>query len=171
MTVRACLFSLALALSVAAQASPPVSGALPEQELARILRLAEATDQRWNERDAEGLAALYRNDASLAISSQEGVFEGRERIAGYFSRSFAAMAPTLRHTTSVDRLTVLDADHVLADTSVLLDRRLDSGDYQPVRHFSTLTVVSREQGQWKLQVVRAHALTSPAATAPAAVQR
>lgn len=171
MTVRACLLSFALLVSAAVHASPPVSGELPATELERILRLAEATDQRWNERDAEGLAALYRDDASLAISSQEGVFDSRERIAGYFSRSFAAMAPTLRHTTSVDRLTVLDADHVLADTSVLLDRRLDSGDYQPVRHFSTLTVVSREQGEWKLQVVRAHALNAPAASAPAAGQR
>lgn len=117
--------------------------------------LAGAADAAWNARDYKGLSAMYVEDGTLQVSGT--AVEGVGAIHEYFRKSFARLDPAMRHITQVTGLHPQSNDVVLADTLVRLVRQDAQGE-QTVREFSTVTVVVRRDGQWKLSGVRAYPL-------------
>jgi uncharacterized protein (TIGR02246 family) len=161
----------AAALTLALVAAPATAaewiGTLPEADMRAAEAAAVEADANWNKRSADGLAAMYAQDATLVVGSGGPLLQGRDAVRSYFTTSFARTPPAMRHTTVVDRLVVLAPDLVLADTRVELDEAAGNGTLKRVRDFNTLTVLSRHGGQWQLQTVRAY-LAPPAKPKPTA---
>lgn len=139
-------------------------GQLPEAEMRAVEAAATQADANWNARDAAGLSAMYTGDATLVVGGTE-VLRGREAVLAYFTRSFARTPASMRHTTLVDRMIVLAPDLVWADTRVALDDAGASGQLTRVRDFNTLTLLRKQDSQWKLHTVRAYPVPVAATTA------
>lgn len=139
-------------------------GQLPEAEMHAVEAAATQADANWNARDAAGLSAMYTDDATLVVGDTDAL-RGREAVLAYFTRSFARTPASMRHTTMVDRMIVLAPDLVWADTRVALDDAGASGQPTRVRDFNTLTLLRKQDGQWKLHTVRAYPVPAAATTA------
>jgi uncharacterized protein (TIGR02246 family) len=157
--------ALALALIAAPASAVDLVGPLSAADQQDVQATATAADANWNAHDAEGIAAMYADDATLVVGGRGPALQGRNEVLGYFTASFARTPATLRHTTTVDRLVVLAPDLVLADTRVALDDTRVDGSLQRVRDFNTVTVLVRQGDAWKFQTVRAYPV--PPAAAPA----
>ncbi|GMV29997.1 MAG: hypothetical protein AMXMBFR59_21220 [Rhodanobacteraceae bacterium] len=123
--------------------------------------LVVRSDAAWNERDAAALADLYAGDATLRVGSREQTLIGAAAIRDYFSESLARTPPDLRHETTLIGLHVLDADVVIADTTVELISPAPDGSRHVVRRFTTPTIVVRSGREWKLGAVRAQVIPEP----------
>lgn len=158
-------FSLALVAALAAATLESRAADLADREMRALRALATEADARWDRRDAEGLAALYADAATLQVAGGRTV-EGHEGIHGYFVDSFAGMDPSLRHVTRLVGLREVAPGVVFADGQVRLERIEPDGSRALVRYFVNHTLVVREGDRWKLKAVRAH--PRPTAEAPPA---
>jgi uncharacterized protein (TIGR02246 family) len=165
------MLRLAAALAFSLLATPALAvevvGQLSEADRLQVEAAAIAADANWNSRNADGLAAMYTDDATLLIGGRGPALTGPEAVQAYFTTSFARTPPSMHHTTLVDRIVVLAPDLVLADTRVALDEAAPDGSLRRVRDFNTVTVLGRRNGEWKFQSVRAYPVAATAAASTA----
>ncbi len=148
-TFARTLASLTLVLGLAV-----ATAAADSAELDALNKFAKQSDTVWNERDAAALAGLYAPDASLVIATRDVNLEGRDAIQDYFTLSFARVPTDFRHLTKPVKVTYLGDHYVLVDNAVTLYREAD-GPEKPVTRFFTLTLLSRHDGGYSMQAVRA----------------
>lgn len=139
-----------LLLSSTAFAQPPSPADAEE-----LMQVARDADARWNARDAEGMAALYDEQASMRFHGRDVAIESRAAVREYFTASFAQLEPGLVHRSDVLQLTLQSDDVVLADNAVRVMRPGADGSNTTLREFSTITVLARQSdGSWKIRGIR-----------------
>jgi uncharacterized protein (TIGR02246 family) len=139
-----------LLLSSTAFAQPPSPA-----DVQKLMQVALDADARWNARDAEGMAALYDEQASMRFQGREATIESRAAVREYFTASFAQLEPGLVHRSDVLQLTMQSDDVVLADNAVRVLRPAADGGSTTLREFSTVTVLARQaDGSWKIRGIR-----------------
>lgn len=161
---RSVLSTCALVLMAALPAlaaDPPEAGRVRAacEDLPALQQLADVLDADWNERDADGLAAHYREDAVLALEPSGARAVGRPAVHAYFARSLGALPPDLRHRTVVRQAQALEGGLCLTDSEVAIEREGAAGEgRQRLGDFRTYTLLGRDGSGWKLVAVRAVAI-------------
>ena len=116
--------------------------------------LAAQFDAAWNARDANALAALFSADGDMQYWTGKRI-AGRQQIQlAYSSEIFASMSTDMRHTTVLDRFTLLRPDVAIGDGSVKIQGTI--GPDQPALDLNLLfTAVSvLEEGEWRIAAIR-----------------
>ncbi len=134
---------------------------VPAAERQVLEALAKESDAYWNAADANRLAAMFADDADLRLGSGPHAL-GREGVLAYFSRSFAAREPHLRHTTELTALNEVAPGVVVADGQVRLERVGPDGEPVLLRRFVNHTVLVKEDGTWRFKAIRAHVIPADA---------
>jgi len=137
-----------------AMACQPQEAGLPTVDVAAVRTAIEGENAKWSQaylaKDAAALAALYTEDAILAMPNAPRV-NGREAIAAAYGAVFAQVSPTTNDVT-VDRIEVAqsgDFAYVVGTyggTSTMADgsSSADTGKY--------VAVFKNVNGQWMLAV-------------------
>ena len=140
-----------------------MAGAAPPQVNDRValLKVAADNDAAWNTKDWATIADQFAADGSVRVAPSPQVESGRQAIARFFQRSFAARPDGLRHVTAVRRMEMVSKDLALADGHVRIERHA-GGQVQLLNEFSTTSLLVRSGGEWKIHSVRAHPAPSRA---------
>ena len=137
-----------------AAACQPQQAAMPTVDAAAVRTAIEGENAKWTQaylaKDAAALAALYTDDAILAMPNAPRV-TGREAIAAAYAAVFTQASPTTNDVT-IDRLEVAqsgDFAYVVGTyggTSTMADgsSMADTGKYT--------AVLKNVNGQWMLAV-------------------
>jgi len=119
--------------------------------------LAAEADRAWDAKDADAMAALYAEDASLLFVPRYAKVEGREAIRRQFTAAFAGRQGNMRHVTTVGDLVFSGADTVFSDSYVRVEQVKPDGTTTLARWFVNHSMAVRgEDGAWRLKAVRAH---------------
>ena len=159
--MKKLLFGLLVSSASLSQAAPP-----PAKDQAALLQVAADNDAAWNAKDWATIADQFAADGSIRVSPSPQVESGREAIARFFQRSFAARPDGLRHVTAVRRMELVSNDLALADGHVRIEKH-DGTEVQLLGEFSTISLLVRSGKDWKIHSVRAHPLPAPSRTGAA----
>jgi uncharacterized protein (TIGR02246 family) len=160
MTDMATLMKIAALAAIVAAA--PATAAAPSQEERRALEmLASRTDTAWNARDAAAMSGYYSADGNLKLSGMAKPLEGRAAIRNFMDRAFAQRQGEMRHVTVLRSADLVGPNIAFTDSDVRVERRNPDGSHTLLRTFENHAVVVRENGDWRLHAVRAHALPDP----------
>jgi uncharacterized protein (TIGR02246 family) len=141
----------AWALAAAAQAAP----AGPEDESA-LRALAASVDGAWDRKDINMMAASYSEEATLLVGGASQLQQGRPAVQAYFQKTFAQRAGVMRHVSEFRSIDMLGPDLAVTDIRVRVEAEQPDGSWKEVRRFDNLSMAVRENGAWKLRVVRAY---------------
>ena len=144
-----------------AAAGPALAIEPTAADAAALTALAAAADADWNEKDVAGMAAHYTADASLGTNGLPAPVTGAEAIRAVFTRGFAGRQAVERHVTEVERIEMITPDLALTEGAVVVERQEAAG-WRPVRRFRNIALSARTPAGWKLRMVRATLLPSPA---------
>jgi uncharacterized protein (TIGR02246 family) len=117
--------------------------------------LVSRFDAAWNERDADGLAALFSEDADFQFYYGHLV-RGREKIRKYYQdKVFPYLEEGLRHVTRKYQVRVLTEGAILGTGRVdLVEVDGEGREVRVQRRVRVTTVVVREGDEWKFAAVR-----------------
>jgi ketosteroid isomerase-like protein len=147
-----CAFVAVLLLAAPMPVSAaPVSGA----DRRALEGLAAANDAAWNAKDVPAMAGQYTADGSVRVSPQLPVVAGNGPVSKFFGEAFARRQGVFRHITTLDHVEAVAPDMALADAGVRVEKQEADGSWSLVRSFRNISLVVRENGQWKLRSVRA----------------
>lgn len=156
------LLAVLLLFAVPAMAQTAKTSGISPEDAAAILRLAEAGDAFWNEKDAAGLSTLYTEDAHNWMVGTEMNLRGRASIAAFFTSSFAQRAPGLRHRTVVTEIQLVAPGVVAADGEVFVERVVEGEPPRVLRRFTMNSVAVKGADGWRLRINRVHPVPAPA---------
>jgi uncharacterized protein (TIGR02246 family) len=145
-----CAWVLAAAAAQAAPASADDESALRT--------LAASVDGAWDRKDINLMAASYSEDATLLVGGAGQLQQGRPAVQAYFQKTFAQRAGVMRHVSELRGIDMLGPDLAVTDIRVRVEARQPDGGWKEVRRFDNLSMAVRENGSWKLRVVRAYPL-------------
>ena len=141
----------AWALAAAAQAAP----AGPEDESA-LRALAASVDGAWDRKDIDRMTASYSEEATLLVGGASLLQQGRPAVQAYFQKTFAQRAGVMRHVSELRGIDMLGPDLAVTDIRVRVEAEQPDGGWKEVRRFDNISMAVRENGAWKLRVVRAY---------------
>lgn len=144
----------------------PTGLSVSSADQAALHAVADRSDRVWNEKDTDGMAAIYAQDGMLRLAG-EAPLVGRASMRDYFAQAFARRPPGFRHVTRITHFQALTPDLVLTDGDVSVDQQQADGSWTVMRRFRTNSVAVRRENGWELLAVRAIPLASPPPT-PAA---
>jgi len=121
-----------------------------------VRRLWSTLDAIWNERDAERFSELFTTDASWVFVDRGDSMVGRTAIHARFAEQFPALAPELRHRTTVRTVRAVGPDVRAVDAEVEILRDGPGGSVEPtvLRRFAVTAVMPRTQDGWRIAVLR-----------------
>ncbi|HYF23547.1 MAG TPA: SgcJ/EcaC family oxidoreductase [Caulobacteraceae bacterium] len=148
---------LLAALTAAAVVATAPAYAQSQADREALRALAAEADRAWNVKDADAMAALYAQDASLLFVPRYAKVEGRDAIRAQFQTAFAGRQGNMRHVTTVGDLVFSGPDAVFSDSYVRVEQVNPDGTATLVRWFVNHSLAVRgEDGVWRLKAVRAH---------------
>lgn len=134
-------------------------------DVAAIVRLAEAGDEAWNQKDAVALSRLFTEDAHNWMVGSEMNLRDREEIAAFFTANFEQRGPGLRHRTVVKELQLVASGVVVADGEVFVERVAEGQAPVVLRRFTMSSVAVNGPEGWRLRIDRVHLQPTPAPAA------
>lgn len=131
----------------------PASGATDDET---VRRLWSTLDAIWNERDAERFSELFTTDASWVFVDRGDSMVGRTAIHARFAEQFPALAPELRHRTTVRAVRAVGPGVRAVDAEVEILRDGSGGSVEPtvLRRFAVTAVMPRTIDGWRIAVLR-----------------
>jgi len=125
---------------------------------AAAVALWEAIDNAWNGRDARRFSTLFSEDALMVFHDREQVLAGQDAIQEEFTQRFPAIAAPYEHRSEVERVRAVAHGVLVVDGTVEVLR--DAGPEAPApelfRSFRVLSVLVREEGEWRFREMRIH---------------
>lgn len=131
----------------------PGSGATDDE----AVRLLWSTlDAIWNERDVERFSELFTADASWVFVDRGDSMVGHAAIHARFAEQFPALAPELRHRTTVRAVRAVGPDIRAVDAEVEILRDGSGGSVEPtvLSRFAVTAVMPRTTDGWRIAVLR-----------------
>ncbi|MEM6945826.1 MAG: SgcJ/EcaC family oxidoreductase [Pseudomonadota bacterium] len=142
-SIKTALFTLwATALAAGAALS---GGHADAEKIADVLRSYESF---VNESNADGLGALYTQDAVL-MPDRFDVFEGADAITGFYAVAFSALTLDLVFEIDPDDI-VVDGDTAYATTTSAGTRFIKEANQTVPEVNRELWVFERVDGAWKI---------------------
>jgi uncharacterized protein (TIGR02246 family) len=113
-------------------------------------------DRHWNARDPDAFTALFSREASFVFVDRRESLEGRDEILERFSVQFSAMAPDLRHRTSLLELRSIAHGVIAVDGTVQVLRSAaeEGQESEVVLDFAIFGVMARGDEGWEIRVLR-----------------
>jgi ketosteroid isomerase-like protein len=136
-------------------AAPALSATVAVSDRAALERLKDANDDAWNRRDAATITSQYVPSATVRVAPGADLVAGRDAIGRFFAAAFARRQGEFRHVTSLAHIEPLDESTVLSEGDVRVEKLESNGDWALVRRFRTISIAVRDNGSWKLRLVRA----------------
>ncbi len=141
----------AWALAATTHASP-----VPPEDERALRALAASVDAAWDRKDINLMAGSYSEDATLLVGGTSSLQLGQPAVQAYFQKSFAQRAGEMRHVSEFRNIDMLGPDLAVTDIRVRVEAEQPDGSWKEVRRFDNLSMAVRENGAWKLRVVRAY---------------
>ncbi|HEX7150893.1 MAG TPA: SgcJ/EcaC family oxidoreductase [Thermoanaerobaculia bacterium] len=147
---RTLLSAVLLSLFALPLSAQKITG-VAEADVRAIAAMVAESDVRWNNRDAAGLSNLFTADVNIRINTND--IAGRDNVRAFFTNSLGRVPAGMRHRTEIKELQLLAPDVVWGEAHVWLE-----DETKVVREFKVMSVLKKENGEWKIRVNRATAL-------------
>lgn len=121
--------------------------------------LWESIDEAWNARNAQRFAALFADDALMVFHDRDQVLAGRSAILEELTRRFPTIASAYEHRSTVERVRSIAHGIAAVDATVGILRNevgADASGPALFRSFRVLSVLAREEGEWRIREMRIH---------------
>lgn len=123
------------------------------QSLQDVRALVRAYEGTWNTHDASRVAAFYTHDADMVMGNGPRI-SGREAIAEWWARYFAAISDHRVGTFEVESLRLLTPDVALANVSTLTAGRDQKDEELPPRRARGTWILTAQDGHWLISALR-----------------
>lgn len=140
-----------LALFVAA--GQAASQTANDPSLTEVRAQVQAYERAWNSHDASKVAAFYTDDADMIMGNGPRI-TGREAIAQWWARYFAAISGRRVGTFRVETIRLLAPGVVLANVSSLTAGRGEHDEDLPARRARGTWILIARDGRWLISALR-----------------
>ena len=124
----------------------------------QVTQVALKLDSYWNNRDAEGFASMFTDDADFRLQNGHWV-TGKEAIETYWSENvFSLMSPSAKHTTVPSRIRFLSDSIVVGDGKLIISDLVNGLERILLDGEGTMILQKKNQ-EWLIRGIRLSILT------------
>lgn len=147
------MVGVATGLMLLVSVGEAVEPATGEQLLADVRARVQTYESAWNTHDASRVAAFFSRDADMVMGNGPRV-SGREAIAEWWARYFAAISDRRVGRISVESIRMLTPEVALVNVNTLTAGRDEEDQELPARRARGTWILTSRDGEWLISALR-----------------